>query len=127
MARFRSIWMVTAIVAVTAAALSVCLDAGQQSDLSHSWDFSAAKETREIEVEVSASAHVVQVADVHVEQGQVRFRLLDPTGAERLTGAVESGDAKWESGELPAVPGIWRALFDLTDANGRLRIRSRVR
>ena len=127
MARFRRILMATAVAGMAAAA-PPCLQAGQQSNLSHSWDFSAATETREIEVEVSASARVVQVsADVRVDEGRLRFRLLDPTGAERVTGAVESGDGKWESGELPAVAGVWRALFELTEASGRLRVRSRVR
>ena len=128
MARFRRIWMATAAAVAMSAAAPFCLQAGQRSDLSHSWDFSAATETREIEVEVSASARSVLVsANVHVERGQVRFRLLDPTGAERVTGAVESGEGKWESGELPAVAGVWRALFELTEASGRMRVRSRVR
>lgn len=115
-------------VLVLAAALTAGLQTEQTSDLSSTQDFSAATESREIEVEVSESARSISIrANVHLEQGLVRFQLLDPAGAERLRGAVTSGDAKWESGELPAVAGVWRARFELERASGNLRLRSRVR
>ena len=119
---------IVCVLVLAAVALTAALPAEQTSDLSSSQDFSAATETREIEIEVSESARSVSVrANVDLEQGLVRFQLLDPSGAQRLSGAVTSGHAEWESGELPAVVGIWRARFELERATGDLRLRSRVR
>lgn len=90
--------------------------------------FADLDDTRVLELEVRPDrTHIDIQARMQVNEGSVRWRLIDPQGRLRWQGASVQRRTIRDQQRFEAIPGTWQLEIEFSDASGEYEIEWRAR
>lgn len=100
-----------------------------KADARHSdSDFQRITDKKTIDLEVGSSANYARLrVAMKIRHGRMWFRLVDPTGNERLQGEVREGRGSFDTREVAATIGVWKLFIEREGASGDYEAHWRVR
>ena len=103
-------------------------EANGNSDVHESKTFTQASRLKRIPLDVGCEAHMASLRiTLDARQGSISWRLIDPTGAQRDNGTVDSTHGVYETKNLNPESGQWMLEIKTEDASGSYDVRWRVR
>lgn len=108
-------------VSLCVAGLTAPLGAESAVHLSETLERKTASIVYPVECDEKAASVRIQVS-ARVEDGEIAWTLVDPSGRTRLTGAGIAGRVSGDSGALEPVVGRWELRVGLNGFTGNFRV-----